>query len=1041
MKDALGADSLRVSKPRTAFNIDDIFGPDIQKSGSIVRGFTVGSNRDLSLNSGLRMQLAGKIASDVEVIASLTDESTPIQPEGTTQTLQEFDKVFVEIRSTDVTATLGDFNLDLPSTEFARISRKLQGAKGTGDYRLGLANGSVTISGAVTRGKYNTNQFQGLEGVQGPYRLTGRNNESLIIIIAGTEKVFVNGEVQTRGETNDYTIDYSTGELTFTARRLITSASRIVVDFEYTDRQYARSLFAAQSSSNIFENKATLRFSYLREADDQDAPIDIALTDSAKRVLENAGDNRDKAVLSGITQVDSNGTYIRVDTTIDGAARQFYRYSPGNRNARYNVTFSNVGPGRGEYVRQQIGVFVWRGPGAGDYLPLNYLPLPQLHQVMDVALDASPVQDLKVTGEFGRSIFDANRFSKLDDGDNGGHAIKFMAAYAPRDVHIGGKNIGAFDILLNERFIDRRFVTIDRTNDIEFNRKWGIDTVASGNEEIQEASLKYSPSVHLSIGGGYGKIARGDQLRSTRNDGTFALKGEGLPTANYFIESIRTRDYGLDDKSSWIRQKGSIEDRLWKFTPVFRYERENREITSLSTSSLKPGSLRFDLFAPGFKLTELGKVSLSADFEWRTDNLYNRGIVTRESRSFTESYAARLSDWNTLTSSLDVTLREKRFSQTFQQLGNSDIKTVLVRSQNRIAPFNHGIDADLFYEAVTERSSRLERVFVRVTQGTGNYKYLGDLNNNGIADENEFELSRFDGDFIAVTLPTDQLYPVIDLKTSARFRLTPRLFIEQSSGLVGSVASALSTETYVRVEEKSTEQDLKQIYLLHFSKFRQDSTTITGSTLFSQDIFLFENQPGFSTRFRFSQRKGLNKLSGGIERSFARERSIRMRWQFVNEISNQVDYVNRIDRVNSAEASSRLRDILSNSLVFDLSYRPEQNVEVGFKFEVGKSTDRYQTPSIDADLNAQTIRCVFAIQGAGQARVEASREEILLGRAAVSFPYELTGGRTAGKTWLWRVAFDYRVTQFIQATLNYDGRAEGGRSALHTARAEVRAFF
>jgi hypothetical protein len=42
---------------------------------------------------------------------------------------------------------------------------------------------------------------------------------------------------------------------------------------------------------------------------------------------------------------------------------------------------------------------------------------------------------------------------------------------------------------------------------------------------------------------------------------------------------------------------------------------------------------------------------------------------------------------------------------------------------------------------------------------------------------------------------------------------------------------------------------------------------------------------------------------------------------------------------------------------------------------------------------------------------------------------------------LWSVAFDYRVTQFIQATMNYDGRTEGGRSPVHTARAEVRAFF
>jgi len=40
---------------------------------------------------------------------------------------------------------------------------------------------------------------------------------------------------------------------------------------------------------------------------------------------------------------------------------------------------------------------------------------------------------------------------------------------------------------------------------------------------------------------------------------------------------------------------------------------------------------------------------------------------------------------------------------------------------------------------VSTQDSKLQKVFIKVPQGQGNYKYLGDLNNNGIADENEFE--------------------------------------------------------------------------------------------------------------------------------------------------------------------------------------------------------------------------------------------------------------------------------------------------------------
>ncbi|HCV43673.1 MAG TPA: hypothetical protein DGH68_09335 [Bacteroidetes bacterium] len=1041
LKDSAGRDSMKVSRPRSSFDIDDIFGQNLQKSGSLVRGFTVGSNQDLTPNSGLRLQLAGKVASDLEVVAVLTDESTPIQPEGTTQALQEFDKVFVEMRGSDFTATLGDFNLDFGGTEFARLSRKLQGAKGTADYRMGFSNGNVILSGAVPRGKYVTKQFQGLEGVQGPYRLSGKNNERSIVLIAGSERVYIDGELQTRGETNDYTIDYSIAELTFTTRKLITAASRITIDFEYTDRQYSRSLFAGQTSSRFFENKAAFTFSYLREADNQDAPIDFAITDSARRVLARAGDDRNKAVLSGVTQVDSNGYYVRVDTLLGtGQQTQFYRYAPA-RTAQYNVTFSNVGFGLGEYVRESVGVFVWKGPGVGDYLPIRYLPLPQAQQTMDFRLDVSPINDMKVSGEMATSNFDANRFSSLDDGDNTGHAFNLTLGYAPRDVRVGGGSIGSFELLAKERYVNRQFSFVDRVNDIEFNRKWGIDSATSSNEELQEASLKYLPVPQIVVGGGYGRIHRGVALNSNRMEGSLLTKGEGLPSVQYFLEKVQSDEAIADNSSRWLRNKGSIEYSFAGLTPSFRYEGENRKISSLSTSSLKPGSFRFNVFAPGLQVEGLGPVHLGTDFEWRNDNLFNDGSVIRESQSFTQAYRAALSEWNNLMASIDVTLREKKYTPPFQQLGNSDIQTVLVRNQDRFTTLNRGVETDVFYEVATERSARMERVFVRVTPGTGNYHYRGDLNGNGIADEDEYEPARFDGDFNAVTLPSEQLYPIIDLKTSLRLRITPKQFLLAENGGVSKLLSALSTETYVRVEEKSTEPDLKQIYLLHFSAFQNDSTTIAGSTLFTQDINVMEGSPDVSVRFRYAQRTGLNNFTSGTERSYTRDRSIRLRLQLLNEVANQIDYMNRIDRLSSPQPSSRLRDVLSNSLAYDLSYRPEQDLEVGFRLELGKSTDRYQTPELDADINTQSLRAVYAFHGSGQLRMEASREEVRLSESVAVFPFELTGGRVEGLTWLWRVAFDYRLTDFIQATLNYDGRSEGGRSPVHTARAEVRAFF
>jgi len=332
-------------------------------------------------------------------------------------------------------------------------------------------------------------------------------------------------------------------------------------------------------------------------------------------------------------------------------------------------------------------------------------------------------------------------------------------------------------------------------------------------------------------------------------------------------------------------------------------------------------------------------------------------------------------------------------------------------------------------------------VFVRVTPGTGNYRYRGDLNGNGLADEEEFEQTRFDGDYVAVTLPSDELVPVINLRASARLRITPRRFLEKPEGWVEDALSVISTETYARVDEKSTESDLSKIYLLNFNYFQQDSTTIAGTSLFSQDILFFDGQPDFSARLRYLERGGLTSLSGGPERLYGRERSVRLRWQLVPEIANELDVVNKTDRVSESPTPSRIHDVNGTALSFDISYRPVQSIEYGMRFEVAHSEDRAQTPPLQADINTQTVRGVFGFERAGQLRVSMAREEVQLDRDVVDFPYELTNGRSAGISWLWGVAFEYRVTSFIQASASYDGRSEGGAPVVHTGRAEVRAFF
>ena len=1008
---------------------------NIRKNGSIVRGFTLGSNRDLTLQSGFNLQLSGNLTKDVEVVASLTDENIPIQPEGNTQTLQEIDKIFIQVKSKNLFATFGDYDIgyqlsddknlyfkDAP--EFAFVRRRLQGGKFQGELEQGFLKTRNTFTIASSRGKFATNYFNGVDGLQGPYKLTGQNGERDIIVIAGTEKVYVDGEIMTRGESNDYVIDYSTAEITFTPNRLITSASRITVDFQYTDRKYARNFFGFVSDNLLFDEKFNLSVSYFYDADNKNAPIDIALTQSDIEILRSSGDNPFKAIKSGVNFVgfDSSkgigrGQYVKKDTLIDSTRVEIFVYSPGDKEALYSVSFSYVGPGKGDYIRKGIGKYEFVGKNKGEYLPIVFIPAPQSSQLFDLKAKYK-TEKFEFLLETGISNFDKNQFSNLDDGDNRGLALKYGLAYSSGEISDKGLRKINFNLFQRQR--NKNFAGIDRYNAVEFNRKWNLMNESENlNESIIESSLQIELFKKSSLVGSFGVLKNEDKFKTNRTTFEVKIEEDKLPEFKNVAEILTSKSSDLNSK--WLRDKGGARYKVGFLSPFVNYEAELKTVTR--GDSLSQESFRFARLIPGVSF-HFKKLAFEFSYETRFDDAVRGGSFSRSSVTRNQNYKLKFES-DKFSLNTDLTFNKKFFTDGDTK---REINNAIARLQGRAEIFNRTIRSSFIYRAMTRMVTRLEPIFIKVQPGTGNYRYLGDLNRNGIQDPNEFELTKFDGDYIMFTVPGSEFIPTANVEASLNVRFNPGRLIK--------ILSFFSSDTYLQVSESSTEP-WQKIYLLNLRYFQQENKTINGTMTIRQDIFLFENNRKFNLRYRFLKTGSLYSYNIAIRKTSNIENTIRVRWYPDEELGFQWEVLSKAKKSIGGFKLGDSFEIQSRGLNFDIFYKPFTFIELSCG--IGVTRNKNLMNDRRADLNRQSVKFGWLFISRGRIDIEVERHEAITSGAG-DIAYELVEGNYQGKNLMIRLTGSYNVGDYIQLNGSYNARLTPN-STVHIAQVEIRVYF
>ena len=1010
-------------------------------SGSISRGVTIGNNQNSVLNSELDLQISGKLSDKVSLRASIQDANIPLQESGYSQRLDEFDQVFIELFSDDWNIRAGDIDLIDTKSYFANFSKRVQGL---------LVNAnisdktSVFASGALVRGQFTTTQFTAQEGNQGPYKLSGSNNELYVLIVSGSETVYVNGVPLERGENNDYIIDYNAGEIIFNSTFPITSEMRITVDYQFSERNYSR--FTVFGGANYTTETLKLNVSVYSESDAKNQPLQQNLSTEQTQILAAAGDNEALMIAPSASETTYSENRILYKKEFLGA-EEIFVFSTNAEDELYSVRFTLVGTNQGNYKLSNTNainnIYEYVAPIAGvpqgNYEPITQLVAPERLQIAVVNGQYKPSKKTDVFFEFAGSKKDANLFSNLDDGNNDGYAGKFTL----KQNLIQSDSLWNLTASVDTDFIQKNFNSIQRLYRAEFNRDWNLDTsentgdlIDYGNQLLFTSGLRLAHSKkgvatynfeHLNysenFNGNRHSISANLRLGNfTMYSNSSFLNNESSINQSTFLRSFNRVVYGKNNK--WAGVKFTTEDN------------EQRAIASDSLTEL---SQKFNAYETFVGIGDSTKVYAEVGYIKRFNDSLRNNSLERVNNSNTYYLKSRLIQNKNTTLQLYANYRD---------LKSEDNSIDDEQSLNSRLNFNQKLFKNLIilnssFETNSGTLAQQDFTYVEVEAGQGAYTWI-DYNNNSIQELDEFEIAQFadQGSYIRVLLPNQVYVQTHQNRFGQTVTINPQSW-SVSKNKSKQFWSHFYDQASFIVDSKKF-KDSNSFNLNPFEALKDDLDTddfVSLNYSVRNVLFLNRGKQRYTTSYTYLNNKSRNLLSIGFQQNKTRSHQVNFNHKFntnwlLNTLgslgkddSKSENYTNRNYTIDNYQFKPKLSYLFSENAQFDIFYQytskentigsleslAQNNYGLSFTF------NKAQKIALTGEFN------YFKNEFEGDSNTPVG--------------YQMLEGLQPGKNFTWSLLAQKKLTKYLDLNLNYFGRKSETSKMIHTGTVQLKAYF
>ncbi len=1051
----------------SAENIFD--SPGLVYDGNFSRGISFGNAQNLVLNSEFNLRMTGTIGDDVEILAAISDQNIPLQPEGNTQQLQEFDKIFIQLKKDSNKLIAGDYELKRPDSYFMNYFKKLQGATFSNYTDVGKKGGlNSQISAAIARGQFARNIITPQEGNQGPYNLRGNEGERFIIVLAGTEKVYIDGELLQRGLEKDYTIDYNSGYLTFTEKRLITKDIRIIVEFEYSNQNYLRSMVAVNTEFKT--DKLRAYFNVFSEQDGKNSTGIQDLSLLQRQRLRAIGDDVQNAFASGIDTIgefnEFRVSYKLIDSIYNFCGNvvqdSVLVYSTNPDSSLYEGSFLEVGFGNGDYILDETNpangrVFQWLAPDPvtclrrGNFDVIVKLIAPNRQQMVTLGAEYQTGKNSSLLAEVAISNNDLNLLSDVDDADDLGAAIH--AKYLLQ------KKIKAkwqLNTELKYEFVQERFDALKPYRNAEFTRDWNVRTQsnrANSGQIVQEKTnehlggakfiLKHQKNGQLEYE--FSGFIREGIYDGTRHKGRFLYNKNGFKADLIGNELITN---GQVENTHFSRPKFTISKQFKKLNDweigVWG-EREKNSRIAVLTDTLNATSFWFDRYQVYLKSP------VKKGFSWES--------------SFTQrwDYAPVNTEFEQSTFANDVNLTGKwsqgkasrlKWTLSYRQLDIVDslltdekpLETFLGRIDHSLKLWKGTVYSNTNYELGSGQEPKITYRYLQVQPGEGVYFWdadENDYNGDGVpqVDEIRQEFYSGEGNVIRIILFTDEFIRTNKVSLNQTLRITPRRIWANKKKGFKKWLSKFSTQSTMQINRRTREDEQVQSYNPFQININDTSLVAINSNI--QNILFFKPDPTvFILQVGATQVRNRTVLTTGFQSRPSNEEFIRANWNLNKTFTFNMDLTRGHRESDYEFFQNQDYDIEFFKLAPKLTFRHKRSFRLSltYSYENGKNVlipngETSLKNDLTAELSYNKATKTFIDASFSFAQVNFTGEK--------NSPIEIAmlQGLRNGENFLWRFSFNRTIAQNITLGLLYNGRKTGVSNVVHIGSVQIGAKF